>query len=268
MRGVRADELEAERAKAVLAGALDGRQLRAGHPQRRMRLLHRFRHHVAQGNVEILAVMLGADFREHRKDRLHRFLEHLALGLHVAAERRQFGNRRAFAHAELAAAVAQEIEHRDPFGDTRGMIGGELENAVAEPDLLRALAGCGEKRFRRGRVRIFLEEMMFHHPGVVIAEPVGGLELGQRVLVEPELVALFPWARQLQLVKDAEFHDASQNACCFRAVYSPCHPKSSLGRETAIPWRGSSLAWNARMVSFTLPLSRGLPPALLSIWTP
>ena len=57
---------------------------------------------------------------------------------------------------------------------------------------------------------------MFHHPGVVIAEPVGGLELGQRVLVEPELVALFPWARQLQLVKDAEFHDASPNtACCF-----------------------------------------------------
>jgi len=46
------------------------------------------------------------------------------------------------------------------------------------------------------------------------------------------------------------------------------HPKSSLDRETAIPRRGSSLAWDARMVSFTLPLSRGLPPALRSIWTP
>ena len=104
---------------------------------------------------------------------------------------------------------------------------------------------------------------MFHHPGVVIAEPVGGLELGQRVLVEPELVALFPRARQLQLVKDAEFHDASQDRLfkdrlLFSGSVFAMHPKSSLGCETAIPWRGSSLAWNARMVSFTLPLSRGL----------
>ncbi len=186
-----------------------------------MRLLHRLRHHVAQGNIEILAVMLGAHFREHRKDRLHRLLEHLALAFHVAAERRQFGDRRALAHAELAAAVAQEIEHCDAFGDPRGMICRELENAVAEPDLFGPLAGRGEKGFRRGRVRIFFEEMMFHHPGVVIAEPIGGLELGQRVLVEPEFVALFPWARQLQLVKDAEFHDAlPRTACCFQAVYS------------------------------------------------
>src|SRR4051794_5012618 len=101
------------------------------------------------------------------------------------------------------------------------MVRGQLENAVAESNLLGALAGGGEKGFRRGRVRIFLEEMMFHHPGVVIAEPVGGLELGQRVLVEPQLVALFPWAWQLQLVKDAEFHDASQTSCCFGSVYSP-----------------------------------------------
>src|SRR3954470_209266 len=103
------------------------------------------------------------------------------------------------------------------------MVRGQLENAVAESDLLGALAGGGEKGFRCRRVRIFFEEMMFHHPGVVIAEPVGGLELGQRVLVEPELIALFPWAWQLQLVKDTEFHVASPNtACCFQSVYSPC----------------------------------------------
>ena len=149
MRGVRADELEAERAKAVLAGPLDGLQLRARHPQRRMRLLHGFRHHVAQGNVEIFAVMLGAHFGEHRKDRLHRLLEHLALGFHVAAERRQFGDRRALAHAEFAAAVGEQIEHRDFLGDAGGMIGRELEDAVAEPDLLGALAGGGEEGFRR-----------------------------------------------------------------------------------------------------------------------
>ena len=209
MRGVRADELEAERAETVLARALDGRQLRARHPQRRMRLLHRLRHHVAQGNVEILAVMLGADLGEHREDRLDRFLEHLALGLHVAAERRQLGDRGALAHAELAAPVTEQIEHRDALGDARGMIGGQLEDAVAEPDLLGALARGGEEGFRRRRVRIFLEEMMLDHPGIVVADPVGGLQLRQRVLIEPQLVAVAPWPRQLQLIEDAEFHDVS-----------------------------------------------------------
>ena len=153
--------------------------------------------------------MLAADLPEHREDGADGFLEHFLLGFHVAAERRQFGDRRAFAHAEFAAAVAQEIEHRDPLGDARGMIGGELENAMAEPDLFGALAGGGEKGFRRGRMRIFFQEMMLHHPGMVVAEPVGGLELRQRVLVELEFVAGFPRSRQLQLIKDAEFHDVS-----------------------------------------------------------
>jgi hypothetical protein len=59
-------------------------------------------------------------------------------------------------------------------------------------------------------MRIFLEEMMLHHPGVVVAEPVGGLELRQRVLVEAEFVAFLPRARQLQLIEDAELHDVSR----------------------------------------------------------
>jgi hypothetical protein len=40
---------------------------------------------------------------------------------------------------------------------------------MAETDLLGALAGRGEERFRRGRVGIFLEEMVLHNPGMVIA---------------------------------------------------------------------------------------------------
>ena len=209
MRGVGADELEAERAKSVLAGALDGRKLRARHPQRRMRLLHRLGHHVAQRHVEILAVMFAAAVPEHREDGADGLLEHFLLGFHVAAERRQLGDRGALAHPEFDPAVAEEIEHRDALGDARRMIGGELENAVAEPDVFGALGGGGEKGFRRGRVRIFLEEMMLDHPGMVVAEPVGGLQLRQRILIEPEFVARHPGARQLQLVKDAEFHDVS-----------------------------------------------------------
>src|SRR5215813_10273915 len=116
MRGFRADELEAERAKTILAGALDGWQLRAGHPQRRMRFLHRLRHDVAQRNIEVFAVMFGADPGEHREDRLHRFLEHFALGLHVAAERRELRDRGALAHAEFAATIGEEVEYRDALG--------------------------------------------------------------------------------------------------------------------------------------------------------
>src|SRR5258708_2442818 len=89
------------------------------------------------------------------------------------------------------------------------MIGGELENAVAEPDVFGALAGGGEEGFRRRRMRIFFQKMMFHHPGMVIAATVCGLQLRQRVLVELEFGALLPRARQLQLIKDAEFHDVS-----------------------------------------------------------
>ena len=70
--------------------------------------------------------------------------------------------------------LVEQIEHRDALGDTRRMIGGELEDAVAEPDVLGALARGGEEGFRRGRVRVFFEEVMLDHPGVVVAEPVGG----------------------------------------------------------------------------------------------
>ncbi len=248
VRGVGADELEAERAKTVLAGALDGRKLRTGHPQRRMRLLNRFRHYVAEGNVEILAVMLAAALPEHRKDGADGFLEHLLLGLHVAAERRQFGDRGALAHPEFAAAIAEEIEHRDALGNPRGMIGGELDNAVAEPDIFGALAGGGKKRFRRRRMRIFFQEMMFHHPGMVVAKPVGGFQLRQRVLIELHLVACLPRARQLQLIKDAEFHDVSprDRLAVWLSVFAE-RRVSSLG---PIPPDGRSLVLGARMVSF------------------
>jgi hypothetical protein len=134
------------------------------------------------------------------------------------------------------------------------VIGGELENAVAEPDVPGALAGGGEKGFRRWRMRIFFEKMMFHHPGIVVAKPVGGLELRQRVLVKLQLIAGSPRARQLQLIKDAELHVVSlpPTACCFSSVVAG-EDESSLG---PIPPDGRSLALTARMVRFAGRLSR------------
>src|SRR6267154_1018843 len=124
-----------------------------------------------------------------------------------------------------AAAVAEQIEHCDALGDACGMIGGELKNAVAEPDVPGALAGGGEKRFRRRRMRIFFQKMMLDHPGMVVAAAVRGFQLRQGILIELELVAGLPRARQLQLIKDAEFHDVSPaTGLLFCAVYSPAEP--------------------------------------------
>src|SRR5215211_8009138 len=97
-------------------------------------------------------------------------------------------------------------------------------------------------------MRIFFQEMMLHHPGVIVAQPVGGLELRQRVLVKPVLVAGLPRPRQLQLVKDAEFHGVAPTPLVEKSVV-PAEGESSLRDCMAIPRHGSRLAWNARMVS-------------------
>ncbi len=44
------------------------------------------------------------------------------------------------------------------------------------------------------------------HPRVVVAEPVGQLDLGERILEEPVLALVRPRPRQLLLVEDPEFH--------------------------------------------------------------
>ena len=102
-----------------------------------------------------------------------------------------------------------QVERGDALGAARRMRRGQLHDAVREADVLGALAGGGEKHLGRRRVRIFLEEMVLDLPGVVVAEPVGQLDLVERVLVEPVLAAGLPRARQLQLVENAELHRAS-----------------------------------------------------------
>jgi hypothetical protein len=68
------------------------------------------------------------------------------------------------------------------------------------------LARRGEKHLGLRRVGVFFEEMVLHVPGVVVAEPVGELDLVQGVLVELPLIIQPPGTRQLQLVEDAELH--------------------------------------------------------------
>ena len=150
--------------------------------------------------------MLAGAVLEHRHDGAHGLLEDLALVVHVDAERLELGDRGALAHAELAAAVRQQVEAGDLLGDAGRMVGGELHDAVAEADLLRPLAGRREEQLGRRRMGVFLEEVVLDLPGMVVAQPVGELDLVERVLVEPVLVAFLPGPRQLQLVENAELH--------------------------------------------------------------
>ena len=112
----------------------------------------------------------------------------------------------AFAHAELDPAVADQVQGRHALGDAGRMIGGQLNDAVTETNILRALAGGTQEYFRRRAVGIFLKEMMLNHPGVVDAEPVRQFHLIERVLEQLLFRTRFPGTGQLQFVENTEFH--------------------------------------------------------------
>jgi len=75
------------------------------------------------------------------------------------------------------------------------MVGRELYDPVAQSDILRQLACSGEEHLRLRRVGVLLKEMVLHFPGVVVAEPVSQLDLGQRVLIQLPLVIRTPRPR-------------------------------------------------------------------------
>jgi hypothetical protein len=52
----------------------------------------------------------------------------------------EFRGRRGFTEAELDASMRHEVEGRDALSHSRGMVGRQLDDAVSEADVLRALA--------------------------------------------------------------------------------------------------------------------------------
>src|SRR6516165_7969069 len=80
---------------------------------------------------------------------------------------------------------------------------------MSEADAPRTLRRGGEEHLRGRRMRVFLEEVVLHLPGIVNAQAVRQLDLIQRVLEEAELGAGLPGTRQLVLIEDPEFHGRS-----------------------------------------------------------
>ena len=171
-----------------------------------MGLLAWLRDHVAQRKIKIFAVIFPTFLPEHWQRRAHRVFPHRALVAKAAVERVQFRHAGTFPEAEFDATAADEVECRHAFRDPRGMIGRQLHDAVAKADLLRALAGRGEKDFGRGGVGILFEKVVLDFPGVIEAQLVGQFNLVQRVVEQLIFAVREPGLGQLQFVENAEFH--------------------------------------------------------------
>src|SRR5471030_1040708 len=171
-----------------------------------MRLLNRLRQHVAQRELEVWTVVFPAAIVEHRQHTAHAVLPDRLLILHLPIERPKFGDARTFAHAELDPAVADQIEEGNLLGDARRVVGGQLDDAMTQADMFRALAGGGEKHLGLWGVGILLQKVMLDLPGVMVAQSVGQFDLRKGVLIKRLLGVRFPGAWTLQLVKDTEFH--------------------------------------------------------------
>src|SRR5215471_3832568 len=80
---------------------------------------------------------------------------------------------------------------------------------MSEADAPRTLGRGGKEHLRGRGMRVFLEKVVLHLPGIVNAQAVRQLDLIQRVLKETQLGAWLPGARQLMLIEDPEFHGRS-----------------------------------------------------------
>jgi hypothetical protein len=136
------------------------------------------------GIRKVLSVVAGIGIGRHHTCALaQRLGPHRALLGRAHGETFDLDARARLAGSEVHAPVADQVERGDAFRHARGMVDGRqhVDDAVAQANLFAALAGRGEEYFGRGRVRVFLEEVMLDFPSVVEAQPVGGLDLRKRL---------------------------------------------------------------------------------------
>ena len=174
------DKGERQRADAEARSHFDGVAIGAGHPHRRMRLLHGLGQHIAARHLEGAALETRIGLHHHHVgDLLGAFQRHRPLFLRRDVEAAEFQPRRALADAEFRPAIGDKVEHGDRFRRAGGMIvvGDHLADAVAEPDALGARGGGGQEHLGGRAVGILLEEMVLHRPGVVDPQAVGEFDL-------------------------------------------------------------------------------------------
>ena len=110
-----------------------------------------------------------------------------ALLLGRDAEAAELQARGALADAEVDPAVGDDVERGQRLGRAGRVVvvGDHLADAVAEADALGQRRRGGQEHLGRRAVRVLLEEVVLDLPGVVEAEPVGELDLLQRLVEQP-----------------------------------------------------------------------------------
>ncbi len=174
-----------------------------------MRPLHRLGDYVARGHLDVLTLEAGEGRLGHAADGdLERLLPLGALVGRVDVEPAELTDRRRLAGAELDPPVGNQIQRRDAFGDPGWMVDGgrEVHDAEAQPDVLGALARCGQEDLGRRRVTVFLEEVVLGQPDGGEAGLVGELDLIESVLEELAFVVVGPRPRQRELVEQGNLH--------------------------------------------------------------
>ena len=200
---------ETQCADGLLGRHLHRRRPGAGHPDRRVRPLQRLGDDVAGRHLDVLALEAGERLLGHAADGdLECLFPLAALVGRVDVEPAELADRRRLTGAELDAAVGDQVERRDALGDAGRMVDGgrQVHDAEAEPNVLGALARCGQEHLRRGRVTVLLEEVVLGQPDRREAGLVGQLDLVEAVLEQLVLVVVGPRPRQGELVEQRNLH--------------------------------------------------------------
>ena len=85
-------------------------------------------------------------------------------------------------------------------------MGNDLTDPEPDPDVLRAGRQRGEEHVGCRAVGVLVEEVVLHRPRVLDTEPIGQLDLLDRLLDELVLRTIAPRLWQLELVEHAEAH--------------------------------------------------------------
>ncbi len=182
---------------------------RIGGPHRRMRLLHRLGQHVAARHLEVLALVARVRVhRHHVGDLLGRLQRHVALLPSGDVEAAQLHAGGGLPDAELGPAGGHQVQHADSLGGASRVVvqRDDLADAETDADAFGLGGQGGEEHLRRRAVRVLVEEVVLHRPGVVDAQLVGQHHLLDGLLDQLQLIAVMPRLGQLQLVEHPETH--------------------------------------------------------------
>ena len=138
---------EEQHPQALLGGALGVAGADATHPQRRVRLLHRTRHHGAGRHLDEFAVELDLLLGQESRDGVDPLLP-LGPGLfRVDAEAIEFGRRRRATRTHVDPPAGQAIQHRHPLGDADRVVVGRRgqRQTEPEPDVFGLIGGRTEE---------------------------------------------------------------------------------------------------------------------------